>query len=69
MSPHDLSHDDDVLSDILVDNLGYECSISTHKMNPSYRVLRVHASLLRDLVWNKVIVEQSLTEAVNDLCK
>ncbi|KAK0522592.1 histone lysine methyltransferase Set9 [Tilletia horrida] len=64
----DLSHDDDVLSDILVDNLGYDCALSTHKMNPSYRPQRVHASLVNDLVWRKVVCEHNITGAVEELC-
>ncbi|CAD6893557.1 unnamed protein product [Tilletia controversa] len=69
VAPQDLSHDDDILSDILVDNLGSEnCPISTHKMNGSYKSQRVHASLVRDLVWQQVIVEHNITGAVDQLC-
>ncbi|KAE8268502.1 hypothetical protein A4X09_0g3839 [Tilletia walkeri] len=69
---HDLSHDDDILSDILVDNLGSNSSsdlfLSTHKMNASYRSHRVHASIVRDLVWEKVIVQHNIASAVDELC-
>ena len=65
----DLSADDDILSDVLLDNLEFEPAISTHKMNPSYRGHRFDRNAVSLIVRKRVVVEKDITAAIEDLCK
>lgn len=65
----DLSADDDILSDILLDNLEFEPAISTHKMNPSYRGQRFDRNAVSLIVRKRVVVEKDITAAIEDLSK
>ncbi|KAJ1030143.1 hypothetical protein NDA16_001055 [Ustilago loliicola] len=65
----DLSADDDILSDILLDNLEFEPAISTHKMNPNYRGHRFDRNAVSLIVRKRVVVEKDITAAIEDLSK
>lgn len=65
----DLSADDDILSDILLDNLEFEPAISTHKMNPHYRGHRFDRNAVSLIVRKRVVVERDITAAIEDLTK
>ncbi|PWY98791.1 hypothetical protein BCV70DRAFT_164136 [Testicularia cyperi] len=65
----DLSADDDILSDILLDNLEFEPAISTHKMNPNYRGQRFDRNTVSLIVRKRVVVERDITAAIDDLSK
>lgn len=65
----DLSADDDILSDILLDNLEFEPAISTHKMNPNYRGQRFDRNAVSLIVRKRVVVEKDITAAIEDLSK
>ncbi|SPO20223.1 uncharacterized protein UTRI_00620_B [Ustilago trichophora] len=65
----DLSADDDILSDILLDNLEFEPAISTHKMNPNYRGQRFDRTAVSLIVRKRVVVEKDITAAIEDLSK
>ncbi|SJX60593.1 uncharacterized protein SRS1_11822 [Sporisorium reilianum f. sp. reilianum] len=65
----DLSADDDILSDVLLDNLEFEPAISTHKMNPSYRGHRFDRNAVSLIVRKRVVVEKDITAAIDDLSK
>ncbi|KAJ9476617.1 SET domain-containing protein [Pseudozyma hubeiensis] len=65
----DLSADDDILSDILLDNLEFEPAISTHKMNPNYRGHRFDRNAVSIIVRKRVVVEKDITAAIEDLGK
>ncbi|EPQ26451.1 uncharacterized protein PFL1_06099 [Pseudozyma flocculosa PF-1] len=65
----DLSADDDILSDILLDTLEFEPAISTHKMNPNYRGQRFDRGTVSQMVRKRVVVERDVGAAVEDLAK
>ncbi|SNX81877.1 uncharacterized protein MEPE_00582 [Melanopsichium pennsylvanicum] len=65
----DLSADDDILSDILLDNLEFEPAISTHKMNPNYRGQRFDRNAVSLIVRKRVVVEKDISAAIEDLSK
>ncbi|KAN0061979.1 histone lysine methyltransferase Set9 [Thecaphora frezii] len=65
----DLSADDDILSDILLDTLEFEPAISTHKMNPHYRGQRFDRATVSQIVRKRVVVERDITKAIEDLGK
>ncbi len=65
----DLSADDDILSDVLVDNLEFEPAISTHKMNPNYRGHRFDRNAVSLIVRKRVVVEKDISAAIDDLSK
>lgn len=65
----DLSADDDILSDVLVDNLEFEPAISTHKMNPNYRGHRFDRNAVSPIVRKRVVVEKDISAAIDDLSK
>ncbi|GAC99275.1 hypothetical protein PHSY_006876 [Pseudozyma hubeiensis SY62] len=65
----DLSADDDILSDILLDNLEFEPAISTHKMNPNYRGHRFDRNAVSVIVRKRVVIEKDITAAIEDLGK
>ncbi|PWN51616.1 hypothetical protein IE53DRAFT_43686 [Violaceomyces palustris] len=65
----DLSADDDILSDILLDTLEFEPAISTHKMNPNYRGQRFDRSTVSQIVRRRVVMESDIGAAIEDLSK
>ncbi|KAJ1041464.1 hypothetical protein NDA11_006173 [Ustilago hordei] len=65
----DLSADDDILSDILLDNLEFEPAISTHKMNPNYRGQRFDRNAVSLIVRKRVVEQKDITAAIEDLGK
>ncbi|CAO1627568.1 unnamed protein product [Sympodiomycopsis kandeliae] len=65
----DIAADDDLLSDMLLDKLGFSPTISTHKMNPHYRSQRWNTEKLADMVRLRVMIERDIQAAVDELCK
>ncbi|KAH6913958.1 hypothetical protein BKA70DRAFT_1095326 [Coprinopsis sp. MPI-PUGE-AT-0042] len=72
MNVHDLSHDDDFLSHLLVEKLGTgQVPLVVHKMDPTTRFPKTDADELMHLVRRLVIargtIQQAVKQAVDDL--
>ncbi|KDN47562.1 hypothetical protein K437DRAFT_267850 [Tilletiaria anomala UBC 951] len=65
----DLSADDDLLSDILLDHLEWEQPISTHKMNPQYRSPRFDTSEASGIVRRFCVEMQDVVAGVEAICQ
>ncbi|PWN28055.1 hypothetical protein BDZ90DRAFT_259882 [Jaminaea rosea] len=65
----DISADDDLLGDMLLDSLEFDPPISTHKMNYTYRSPRFDTSAVINLVRNRVVIEKDVGKALEELCE
>lgn len=67
LNVEDLSADDDLLSDLLLDNLEWDPPLATHKMSPHYRSPRVDSAHVARIVRTHCVLRRDCKAALDQL--